>query len=347
MNLTRLLPQRQKFLQTLFPSGVPTLWCPTLTHFAPDGSIDGARMQAHLNFMLPWVKGFLVGGSTGEGWELSDTELSNCVALVSSAVTGRDAHILVGALRPTVEAMHERIALTVRGLKPTHHVRGSLDDLAQSSLCGFTICAPWGAQLSQDELTKGLSEILALGFPTALYQLPQVTQNEISPATARTLSHRFGNLYVLKDTSGTDRIVESGFREVLLLRGAEGDYHKHHGSAGGAYDGFLLSTANCFAYALSRLIQDLDRGNLDSAAHTSARLDGICSEVFALSAQCGFGNAFTNANKALDHFFAYGPNAVNRIPPLVHSGARLPHALIAGVGAILERFDLMPAKGYL
>ena len=54
-----------------------------------------------------------------------------------------------------------------------------------------------------------------------------------------------------------------------------------------------------------------------------------------------------NANKAIDHFMAHGPGARSVTPPRLHSGERLPAALIATAGAALERQALMPARGYL
>ena len=61
---------RAELVARLFPEGVPTLWCPPLTHYLPDGGLDRARVKAHLEFMSPWVKGLLVPGTTGDGWEL-------------------------------------------------------------------------------------------------------------------------------------------------------------------------------------------------------------------------------------------------------------------------------------
>ena len=51
--------------------------------------------------------------------------------------------------------------------------------------------------------------------------------------------------------------------------------------------------------------------------------------VFAAAAPLPHGNAFTNANKALDHFMAHGPRARAVTPPRLHSGQRLPGELIA------------------
>ena len=59
---------RRQLLARFFPNGVPTLWCPLITHYDADGVIDRKRMAAHLEHISPFVKGILVPGSTGDGW---------------------------------------------------------------------------------------------------------------------------------------------------------------------------------------------------------------------------------------------------------------------------------------
>jgi hypothetical protein len=56
---------------------------------------------------------------------------------------------------------------------------------------------------------------------------------------------------------------------------------------------------------------------------------------------------FTNANKAIDHYVAYGPSASKKDGPMLHAGVRLPESIIGPRGEILSRCKLMPAKGYL
>jgi hypothetical protein len=59
-----------------FPFGIPRLWCPPLTHYKPDGSLDTNRIASHLRHLSPYVQTYLIFGSTGDGWELSDGEMS-------------------------------------------------------------------------------------------------------------------------------------------------------------------------------------------------------------------------------------------------------------------------------
>lgn len=203
--------------------------------------------------------------------------------------------------------------------------------------------------MPQETIRDALAGILELGFPTALYQLPQVTQNEMSPETLAELAARFPNFILFKDTSGTDRVANSGqdFGGVFLVRGAEGGYATWLKSGGGPYDGFLLSTANCFGRELYQVIELLHAGRREEAQQLSDRLSAVVKEVFALVTGLSDGNAFANANKAMDHFFAHGPQAASVNPPRLHAGSRLPVEVIRQAGAALERHGFMPAAGYL
>ncbi len=65
-------------------------------------------------------------------------------------------------------------------------------------VCGFAICPSRGAQITAAEMDQAISGILSLGVPTALYQLPQVTQNEMSPALVADLAGRYPNFILFK-----------------------------------------------------------------------------------------------------------------------------------------------------
>lgn len=343
--------KRQALIRELFPAGVPRLWCPLLTHYRPDGRIDADRMSAHLNFVAPWVKGFLIPGSTGDGWELNDGETREVVEFALRKARERDVRLLLGALKTDTEGMQRTISDMLQGIKkmnPTDQP-ATTAALRNARVCGLTVCPPRGKSLSQDQIAAALSRILDLGMPTALYQLPQVTENEVSPETFEKLARRYANLVFFKDSSGRDAIATAAIDHggVFLVRGAEGDYAQWLKDAGGRYDGFLLSTANCFPKELHDLIDGIEKGEREKAGLISARLTGAVREVFDLVQTLPSGNAFTNANKAMDHFFAFGPAAPGKDGPLLHSGIRIPGDIIAATGPILARYHLMPEKGYL
>jgi len=348
MTSTTALPvQRSALLQRLLPDGVPTLWCPLLTHYDDTGRIDFERIGRQLDFLAPAVRGFLVPGSTGDGWQLSDDEAQALLAGVVEMAVERRLALLIGVLKPTGAEMHAAMAQTMRWLQRRAGSDDAITALCSASVAGFTYCAPHGATLTQGDIADTLDSLLATGLPASLYQLPQVTGNRIAPQTVQMLAQRHANLLMLKDTSGEDQVAESGGADLFLVRGAEGGYSRHLTLGGGRYDGFLLSTANGFGPQFAELIEHLRGGRQGEADALSARLEATVNEVFAAAAPLPYGNAFTNANKAIDHFMAHGPGAAGVTPPRLHSGQRLPDELITTTGAALQRNGLMPARGYL
>src|SRR5690242_2296298 len=86
--------QRARLLNQLFPSGVPKLWCPSLTHYTREGAIDEKRMAAHLQHLQPYVKGLLVPGSTGDAWELTQEEFWKVLEIALEQTQKLDLHLL-------------------------------------------------------------------------------------------------------------------------------------------------------------------------------------------------------------------------------------------------------------
>ena len=337
---------RQQLLQTLFPLGIPSLWCPALTHYGPEGQIDAPRIGAHLRHLAPQVKGFLIPGSTGDGWQMTDPEMMSLLEIALRHATELQLNVLVGILKPDAGSAIAAIQNVAKWLKLRTGEADTLKAMMKARVCGFTVCPARGDALSQSEISAGLSAILELGLPMALYQLPQVTKNEMTPETVSDLAARFSNFLYFKDTSGADRTVGSGkdLFGVFTMRGAEGDYFKWITDA--PYFGFLLSTANCFGAELNFIIQS--RTTDPAAAEAlSRRLTTVVNEMFVLVSPLSVGNPFTNINKAMDHFFAHGPGAEHVPPPRLYGGSQLPVEVIEKTGDILAHHEFLPKKGYL
>ena len=315
----------------LFPKGIPRLWCPTLTHFQAARTPDPERTQAHLTALAPYVKGILVPGSTGEGWEMSDHDIHLLLSTVLDAAAAAGIHVLIGVLKTSTD----EVLACLESLEPLR---------THPAVVGVTICPPKGSELSQETLHVSLAQVLACGWPTALYQLPQVTQNELAPETVAALAAEFANVILFKDTSGEDQVAKSGldFGGVFLVRGAEkGGYAPWPRTNGGPYDGFLLSTANVFAPELSEILRLLDSGEQATAEALSQKLETVVGAAFALVGEFPHGNAFANANKVLDHCRTYGDDALTIEPPLLYSGVRLPPSFIVEGIALLQAHGLL------
>ncbi len=346
---TQTAVERRTLLARLLPDGIPALWCPLITHYDRSGAIDSVRVAAHLRHLSPHVKGFLIPGSTGDGWELSDAETRRLLEAVLEQIPTLKLHLLVGALKTETEAAVRTIREMLDWIQTRARAGNPDDGLAQSGVCGFTICPPRGKDLTQQQISSSLRAMLETRVPVAVYQLPQVTQNEMSPDLVAELAREFPNFILFKDTSGADRVALSGQRleNVFLVRGAEGDYVRWLKIVKGPYDGFLLSSANCFARELHEIIDDLKTRHPKAAQERSERLTACINEVFGIVTGLPHGNPFANANKALDHFFALGPKARNAPPPRLHAGVSLPLDVLQATGETLSRHGLMPEKGYL
>ncbi len=339
---------RRQLVDTLFDGNIPALWCPSLTHFAAPGELDVARIRSHLQHISPHVRGLLVPGSTGEGWEMTDGDIRDVLAAVLDAVAETSQYVLVGVLKTDIEAVLACIDSTLHWLRGRTGCGQNADAMARSRVVGFTVCPPKGSALSQSELMEALRRVLDLALPTALYQLPQVTENELSRATVATLAERYPNFYLWKDTSGQDRVAQAGLDlgGVFLVRGAEGAYAQWTKPAGGPYDGFLLSTANVFARQLHEILVCLSSGRSDEAMAIAERVSSAVKAAFELVDGFPAGNPFTNANKVLDHLMAFGSTAPDREPPLLYSGVRLPAEFIQAATNSLCEHQLMPDRGY-
>ena len=211
------------------------------------------------------------------------------------------------------------------------------------------MCAASGAELSQQEIRDGLAAVLELGQPTAVYQLPQVTQNEISPASVAWLAARYPHFYLLKDTSGDDRVAlaDVDLQGVFLVRGAEGQYARWLKTGGGPYDGILLSSANCLARELAAMMHALEAGDQVAAGRLSDRMQNVVQGCFGIVRDHPAANPFTNANKILDHIMAYGHESLHQPPPYVRGGHQLPRQFVERAYEIAAQCDLVPNRGYL
>src|SRR2546423_245670 len=91
-----VVAQRARMLKRFFPQNPPALWCPSLTHYDSAGKIDGKRIAAHLAHLSPYVKGFLIPGSTSDGWELSESEFWDLLDIALAQSERLKLHLLVG-----------------------------------------------------------------------------------------------------------------------------------------------------------------------------------------------------------------------------------------------------------
>lgn len=337
--------ERNRISSQLFPAGIPRLWCPVITHYMPDGSIDTVRMERHIRALAPYIGGLLVPGSTGDGWELPRAMKLALLDMVLPLAATLRLPVLAGLLERTTDDMLSFADALGSRIRP-RNAPTARRDTDGAAACGIVCCAPTGAGLDQDTILDGLSRVLDLGLPTALYQLPQITGNLISPATAAALADRFANFVMLKDSGGNDEIaLAAGTRHevdlggVFLVRGAETAYASWYEPAG-PYNGFLLSTANWLAPQLARVVAGTADPDLNS------RIDAAVNAAFGLVAGYPTGNAFANSARLMDQVMAYGARAATMPGPCSRDGTAMPESLVAGAVAVANAWQILPARGY-
>lgn len=340
---------RADLVRRHFPEGIPKLWCPALTHYSRAGRLDEKRIRHHWQHFSPFVKGVLVPGSTGEGWEMTDDDIRYLLDVVLDIGRAMNIRVLIGVLKTDVSSMLECIDATLAFLKHRTGYSKADEAMLGSNVVGFTVCPPKGSQLSQSVLADALGAVADRRVPLAIYQLPQVTGNELRAETVQALAARFPGFYLFKDTSGNDQVARSNLdlHGVFLVRGAEGEYHRWLKNASGPYDGFLLSSSNVFAEQLTAIRFMLDAGKAHAAAALSERIGRVMEDCFRLVDGFPAGNAFANANKILDHIMAFGEECFRRDPPLLYSGVRLPVEFIEHAADQLRQQELFPPRGYL
>jgi len=319
------------------------LWVPLLTHYAEDAAgprVDCRHMAAHINALAPNVRQFLIGGSTGDGWELTWPQLMDLVALSRRGdLFGAEARVLFGVLRPTTEEVVERARALERSFGEGGWPAGRF--------AGLAVCPPVDPVASQDAIRAHYEAVLgATTSPIAVYQLPQVTGCAIAPETLRIIASN-PRVTMFKDTSGADTVANAGpFPGVVLLRGAEGGFVEALSPAG-PYDGWLLSTGNAFGAVLRRMLDLLSAGESSRAARLSRVLTHLVGALFDAAAEVPFGNPFSNANRAADHLQGFGADWRSVEPPLTISGQRLPSFLLDAAEDLLALGPSGLVKPYL
>ncbi len=346
---------REDWKSDLFPEGLPKLWCPLLTHYrleAGRARVDTNRMATHVRALRPFVRGFLIAGSTGDGWDIDESQFSQLLTFSRRReVFGAEPRVVIGALRPTTQEVLRFASMIARaaGTDPGSDDGTVLKALGSLGWAGVVVCPPVGRHTTQAAILDHYGQAARLRLPLAAYQLPQVTQCSMTERTLALLAARLPGLYLFKDSSGQDRVARSGrdFAGIVLVRGAEGDYAESLKPMKGLYDGLLVSTANVFVRELYRIVELVHARQLALARAASRQLGARVKRIFAAVASVPVGNPFANANRAVDHILAHGPRWRQADPPVLFDGSRLPGEPIAAVATILEETGAMPTRPYL
>lgn len=315
------------------------LWVPILTHYLADGQVDQGRIHAHVESLQPHVSQLMIGGSTGDGWELDDTRFAQLLDATASIVSERHT-VVFGALRPSTREVIQRIELIERAL--------DRHDLLHARSSGVVVCPPVGDKVTQKEILDHFGAVIdATNLNIVAYQLPQVTLCRMAPETMTELS-RSSQVTMFKDSSGEDTVATAtaSYGAATLVRGAEGRYLDLL-APHGPYHGWLLSTGNVASGSLRRILAAHRGGRAEEAGKLAANLAATIQAVFDAAANEGGANAFSNANRAMDHLHAYGSRWRDAPLPLKANGTRVSSHLISEVEKIAAEVLQVSEKGYL
>jgi|TARA_B110000914_G_scaffold184370_1_gene167611 4-hydroxy-tetrahydrodipicolinate synthase len=274
------------------------LWVPIISHYqnTKNLELDNSLIQKHIKWLEPHVKQFLVCGTTGDGWNLTDKLILNWLDILNQkSLINKDNKILFGAFGKTTEDVLRRTDIIEKYI---------LKNGSSAGFFGLTLCAPVNENIKQDEIILHFTRIIENTYlPISIYQLPQVVKCNIEPETLKVLKDKFKDrIQLFKDTSGEDNVVNSGinFSDIIFLRGAEENYFNHL-KPNGKYDGFLLSSANCFGKILREICNEVAVNNYDDAEKMSIKLSDLIRISFLEGQKLNFGNPFSNVNKAFTH----------------------------------------------
>jgi dihydrodipicolinate synthase/N-acetylneuraminate lyase len=336
---------RRELLHSLVPDTLPALWVPLLTSYriASAGTlIDDVHMRAHAARVGGSVPLWMVAGSTGDGWNLDDAQYDALMRLAADGLRAcAEARVLVALLRGDTAGVLELIDRLHRiaGTRADASLAENTARLRALGWVGICVCPPVGAATTQAQIRNHYEAVLERArMPLALYQLPQVTACRIEPATYRELVTAHVEIIMFKDTSGEDTIAhEVPGAGPLLVRGAEGGYAQALAALGGAYDGFLLSTANVFGAELRQFMLQARAGRSEDARALGARLEARIMALFEAGTGAPIGNVFSNTNRAIAHILEHGRSWRDQPLPMLFDGSRLPRELVDRVAHVLAR----------
>ena len=254
--------KRKNLQDLLFPRGIPPLWCPSLTHFDDSRRIDLRRMQAHLEWMMPHVKGYLVPGSTGDGWDLDDAETETVVRFAVDMARKRGVSLLLGALRKKTTDVTDSIERFLDILRKLTGKPDSLAALIAAGVSGFTVCPPAGKDLDQATIGAALEIILDMGLPDGPLPAAPGHGKRGGAGDVRKACRKIPESHPLQgfERRRPHRPVRRRCARRVPRAGRRRGLCTVATAAGGTYDGFLLSTANSFPAGLLAVVDGIREG---------------------------------------------------------------------------------------
>lgn len=233
-----------------------------LTPFDKDGKINEASLEKLIEFNIACgVKGFYVGGSTGEGMLLTNEErkqLFKAAARINNGRTTMIAHV------------------------GTISTDAAIDMANCAEECGYdaiSAVAPFYYSFSYEAIAGYYNDIAnSVSIPMIVYNFPNSSGFAFTKEIANKLfqnpkflgiKHTSSDMFALQQFKTLDReiLVYNGFDETILA-----------GLAMGA-DGAIGSTYNFMAKKFIKIMNEFENGNIKQAQKLQEEADEIICEM--------------------------------------------------------------------
>lgn len=303
-----------------------------LTHYTREGSIDWSRTEAHLNFMRPWVNGFLFAGPTGDGDTPAFDTRQQLVQWANDRLKPRKEFLLAGT------------ALVDNG---SHMPEASIQSDDKPTSCVGLFVQVTDASTTA-VMEKQLTALLEQDTPVTVALQSATPASDVVTLIA-SLATRYQNLICIGDATNEHQLArhQNLPAGVFRFRTAEGDYTRQLASNGGPCHGLLLSCTNHFPQAFHDLTLAPAQGKWDESHAMSKRLTALLSDAAALVQNHADMKKFDKQlAKAIDHHMAYGPGALTAPPSFMQDAMPVDTALLTAVGEVLTRHGFQPETGY-
>lgn len=349
---------------------VPRLWSAPINHYKMDKnsnkiSIDYDKQSKHIEWISNYIDGHLINGSSGDGWELSMDDQINTIQNTLNTMINKPEickPILFGCLQHTIDDKMTMIDQHISFLMKFYECDTEKDMLQKlyndknNPFVGFCI-NPTSNIDNDKEIEQGMEDILKKyeNYPFAIYQIPQITNSEISSQSLYKLCCKYENLIILKDTSEQDNLIKSGehFGGLFLIKGGDKNMINHlmpKNDGVLTYDGLMFSTANNYPVLLKQMMDNLcNDNNIENALKISKQITNLFESTFELAKDYSFGNPYTNCAKMVDYFMSFGAQLLqhkDKNIPITNKGVKYDEKELIKLHSILEASgDILTQNG--
>lgn len=261
--LSAFVPARNRTKASTMPSRFPGVLTPLVTPFTEEGGLDLAAVGAVVEHQLAnGINGFVVAGTTGEGYALDAAERAAMLRTVRDLTAGR-VPVLVGV---GGMATRESVAQAVAA--------------ADGGADGLMVAGPAYVLPDQQELARHVRTVVdAVALPTVLYDYPARSGVQFGPEALDGLADH--PLVVgIKEASGDlDRIgmMQQRYGDAIALVSGADALAMHFFAAGS--DSWIAGFANALPAEHVAMLTAASAGDLDHGWALSRRLDPILTWV--------------------------------------------------------------------